>query len=90
MLFLPGPAWLLLSKIARRLIYSLYISFCTNYARLKRGKVFSIRGKLLFTLHLDYFGAPRTGTTLDTEVGSREHKADTYPTQRSLTQTDRL
>ena len=23
MLFLPGPAWLLLSKIARRLIYSL-------------------------------------------------------------------
>ena len=26
MLFLPGPVWLLLSKIARRLIYSLYIS----------------------------------------------------------------
>ena len=25
MLFLPGPDWLLLSKIARRLIYSLYI-----------------------------------------------------------------
>ena len=24
MLFLPGPAWLLLSKIARRLIHSLY------------------------------------------------------------------
>ena len=27
MLFLPGPAWLLLSKIARRLIYSLYTHY---------------------------------------------------------------
>ena len=27
MLFLPGPAWLLLSTITRRLIYSLYCTF---------------------------------------------------------------
>ena len=31
MLFLPGPVWLLLSKIARRLIYSLYISLGVTF-----------------------------------------------------------
>ena len=63
MLFLPGPAWLLLSKIARRLIYSLYthkregdiLHFLPEFIPRIRGKV--TRGHLSLFFFEKCFGS---------------------------------